>query len=111
MVDARPGELAVVRWFGAARALAALMAKGDVLGGATATVTALGLWGESADTVPPTAITEVRPFTALRRTDVPEDRLVLPAAYTEAPWPGYERVQQVFPTSADRGAYWKRPPR
>lgn len=111
VMDARPGELTVVRWFAATRALAALMAKGDALGGATATVTALGLWGEAVDTLPPTAVAEVRPFTALRRADVPVERLVVPAAYTEAPWPGYERVQQVFPTSADRGAYWKRSPR
>jgi hypothetical protein len=111
VVDARPGELAVVRWFAATRALAALMVKGDTLGGATPTLTALGLWAEPADTVPPTAIIEVRPFTDLRRADVSVDRLVLPAAYTEAPWPGFEQAQQGFPTSADSGAYWKRPPR
>jgi hypothetical protein len=110
MVDARPGDLAVVRWFAAARALAALMVKGDTLGGATPTVTALGLWAEPADTVPPTAIIEVRAFTRLRRADVSVERLVLPVGYIEAPWPGYERAQQVFPTSADSGAYWKRPP-
>ena len=110
VVDARPGELAVVRWFAATRALAALMVKGDTLGSAKPTVTALGLWAEEADTVPPTAIIEVRPFMDLRRADVSVDRLVLPAGYTEAPWPGFERAQQVFPTSADSGAYWKRPP-
>jgi hypothetical protein len=110
VVDARPGELAVVRWFAATRALAALMTKGDTLGGATPTVTALGLWAEPTDTVPPTAIVEVRPFTGLRRAAVSVDRLVLPAGYVEAPWPGYEQAQQVFPTSADSGAYWKRPP-
>ena len=110
VVDARPGELAVVRWFAATRALAALVMKGDTLGGATPTVTALGLWAEPMDTVPPTAIADVRPFTRLRRTDVSIERLVLPPGYTEAPWPGYERAQQVFPTSADSGTYWKRPP-
>jgi hypothetical protein len=110
VVDARPGELVVVRWFAATRALAALMVKGDTLGGATPTVTALGLWAEPADTIPPTAIIEVRPFTGLRRADVSVDRLMLPAGYTEAPWPGFEQAQQVFPTSADSGAYWKRPP-
>lgn len=110
VVDARPGELAVVRWFAATRALAALMLRGDTLGGATPTVTALGLWAEQADTVPPTAIVEVRPFTSLRRADVNVDQVVLPTGYTEALWPGYEQVQQVFPTSSDSGAYWKRPP-
>ncbi len=110
VVDARPGELAVVRWFAATRALAALMVRGDTLGGAKPTVTALGLWAEQADTVPPTAIVEVRPFTSLRRANVNVDQLVLPTGYTEAPWPGYEQVQQVFPTSSDSGAYWKRPP-
>ena len=110
LVDARPGELAVARWFAPSRALDALIMKGDTLGGATATLTALGLWGESVDTMPPTAIIEVRAFTSLRRTLVPTERLVLPADYTEAPWPGYEQVQQVFPTSADHGAHWKRPP-
>lgn len=110
VVDARPGELAVVRWFAATRALAALMLKGDTLGAAKPTVTALGLWAEQVDTVPPTAIIEVRPFTSLRRAGVSVEQLVLPAGYTEAPWPGYERAQQVFPTSADSGAYWKRPP-
>jgi hypothetical protein len=112
VVDARPGELAVVRWFAATRALAALMQEGDTLAAAKPTVTALGLWAEQVDTVPPTAIIEVRPFTNIRRSDVSVERLVLPANYTEAPWPGYEQVQQVFPTSADSGAYWKRlPPR
>jgi hypothetical protein len=110
VVDARPGELAVVRWFAATRAIAALMQKGDTLAAAKPTVTALGLWAEQVDTVPPTAIIEVRPFTSLRRADVSVERLVLPADYTEAPWPGYEQVQQVFPTSADSGAYWKRLP-
>jgi hypothetical protein len=110
VVDAPPGELTVVRWFAASRALAAMMLRGDALGGAVPTVLALGLWGESVDTIPPTPLTEMRPFTALRRTNVSEERLVLPAGYTEAPWPGYEHVQQVFPTSADHGAHWKRPP-
>jgi len=110
VVDARPGELAVVRWFAATRALAALLMKGDTLDRAHPTVTALGLWAEQADTVPPTAIVEVRSFMNVRRADVSVDRLVLPTGYTEAPWPGYEKVQQVFPTSADSGAYWKRPP-
>ncbi|MEO6865185.1 MAG: hypothetical protein ABI229_07020 [Gemmatimonadaceae bacterium] len=110
VVDARPGELTVVRWFAATRAIAALMLKGDTFGGVTPTVTALGLWGESVDTIPPTAITEMRPFTALRRVDVLEGQLVLPAVYTEAPWPGYETVQQVFPTSADHAAHWKKLP-
>ena len=110
VVDASPGELAVVRWFAATRALAALMSKGDTLGAAKPTVTALGLWAEQVDTVPPTAIIEVRPFASLRRADVSVERLVLPAGYTEAPWAGYEQAQQVFPTSADSGAYWKRPP-
>jgi len=110
VVDARPSELAVVRWFAATRALAALMLKGDTIEAAKPTVTALGLWAEQADTVPPTAIIEVRPFTGLRRADVSIDRLVVPAGYIEAAWPGFEQVQQVFPTSADSGAYWKRPP-
>ena len=110
LVDAPAGELALVRWFAATRALAGLLLKGDTLGGATPTVTALGLWAEQADTIPPTAIVEVRPFTGLRRADIQVERLILPAGYTEAPWPGYERAQQVFPTSADSGAYWKRPP-
>ncbi len=107
VVDARPGALTVVRWFAATRAIAALMLKGDTFGGVTPTVTALGLWAESVDTIPPTAIAEMRPFTALHRVDVPEEQLVLPAVYTEAPWPGYEAVQQVFPTSADHAAHWK----
>ena len=110
VVDARPGDLTVIRWFAPSRALASLMIKGDAFGGGAPTLTALGLWGESVDTIPPTALVEVRPFTALRRIDVSDERLVLPAGYTEAPWPGYEHVQQVFPTSADEGAHWKRPP-
>ena len=110
VVDARPGELAVVRWFAATRALAAMMMKRDTLGATTPTVTALGLWAEAADTLPPTAIIEVRPFTGLRRADVSVERLVLPAGYTEGLWPGYEQTQQVFPTSADSGTYWKRRP-
>ena len=110
VVDARPGELTVVRWFAASRALAALALKGGVLADARPTVTALGLWREAVDTVPPTAIAEMRPFIALRRTVVREEQLVLPADYIEAPWPGYERVQQVFPTSADHAAHWKRLP-
>ena len=108
VVDAPPAELAVVRWFAATRALAAMMMKADTLGATTPTVTALGLWAEAVDTVPPTAITEVRSFTGLRRADVSVERLLLPSGYTEAPWPGYERAQQVFPTSSDSGAYWKR---
>ena len=110
VVDAPPGELAVVRWFAATRALAALMATGTAFGAATPTVTALGLWAEAVDTMPPTAIAEKRPFTGLRDAEVSEEQLRLPTDYTEAPWPGYERVQQVFPTSADQGAHWKQQP-
>lgn len=111
VVDARPGELAAVRWFAATRALAELMLRGDTLGGSRPTLMALGLWAESVDTIPPTAIAGERPFNDLRRVDVSRGRLLLPAGYTEAPWPGYEKVQQVFPTSADGGAYWRRLPR
>jgi hypothetical protein len=110
VVDARPGELAAVRWFGATRALAGLMLRRD-LTGARPTLTALGLWAESHDTVPPTPIIEMKRIDGLRRVDVATARLLLPAGYTESPWPGYERVQQVFPTSADSGAYWRRLPR
>jgi len=110
IVDARPGELAVVRWFAATRAIAALMLKGDTLAASSPTNTALGLWAEPDDTVPPTAIVEMRPFVGLHRAEVVVDRLVLPAGYTESPWPGYEKVQQVFPTSADSGAHWRRVP-
>jgi hypothetical protein len=110
VVDAPPGELAVVRWFAPTRALAALLLRGDTLSAATPTLTALGLWAEAVDTVPPTAIIEVRRFIGLRRATASEEQLVVPAGYTEAPWPGYERVQQVFPTSADQGAHWKRAP-
>lgn len=61
------------------------------------------------DTIPPTAIAEKRPLNGLHRTGVREEQLVLPADYTEAPWPGFERVQQVFPTSADHASDWKKP--
>ena len=108
IVDARPGELAAVRWFGAARALAGLLQRGDNLADASPTLTALGLWAESQDAIPPTPITEMRSIHGLRRVDVRAERLLLPAGYVERPWPGYEKVQQVFPTSADSGAYWRR---
>ena len=112
VVDARPGELAAVRWFGATRALAELVRSGDKLARANPTLTALGLWAEAQDTVPPTPITEMRSIRALRQVDVRTERLLLPDGYVERPWPGYEKVQQVFPTSADGGAYWRRlPPR
>ena len=110
VVDGRPGELAVVRWFAATRAVAEMMAKGDTLARQTPTVTALGLWAEPVDTLPPTAVIEVRPFVGLRRANVSAERLVLPTRYAEAPWPAFENVQQVFPTSADGGEYWRRPP-
>jgi hypothetical protein len=111
LVDARPGELAVVRWFAATRALAGLLLRGESLGGRVPTLTALGLWAEASDTIPPTAIIEMRSVNGLRRVDVAAERLRLPNGYSEAPWPGYEKVQQVFPTSADSGAYWRRLPR
>jgi hypothetical protein len=111
LVDARPGELAAVRWFAATRALAGLMLRGDTLGRSRPTLTALGLWAEPNDINPPTAIADVRPFNGLRRVDVGMEQLLLPAGYAEAPWPEYEKVQQVFPTSADGGAYWRRLPR
>lgn len=111
VVDARPGELAAVRWFAATRALAGLMLRGDTLGGAHPTLMALGLWAEAEDTIPPTAIAGERTINGLRRVDVSTERLLLPAGYVESPWPGYEHVQQVFPTSADSGAYWRRLPR
>ena len=110
IVDGRPGELAAVRWFGATRALDGLMRRGEKLGGATPTLTALGLWAEAHDTVPPTAIAEMRPIHALRQVEVRTELLRLPAGYVEKPWPGYEHVQQVFPTSADGGAYWRQLP-
>jgi hypothetical protein len=110
LVDARPGELAAVRWFAATRALAGLLLRGDTLSRRMPTLTALGLWREASDTVPPTAVIEMRPFGNPRPVDVRAELLRLPAGYTEAPWPGYEKAQQVFPTSADSGAYWRRFP-
>jgi hypothetical protein len=110
LVDARPGDLAAVRWFAATRALAGLMLRDETLGGSKPTLTALGLWAAQNDTIPPTAITEMRSFSGLRRVEVDPERLLLPARYRAAPWPGYEKVQQVFPTSVD-GAYWRQLPR
>jgi hypothetical protein len=111
VVDGRPGELAAVRWFAATRALAELVRRGDKFGGARPTLTALGLWAEAHDTLPPTPITEMRSMHTLRQVDVRAERLLLPAGYIERPWPGYEHVQQALPTSADGGAYWRRLPR
>src|SRR4051812_35136681 len=99
LVDARPGELAAVRWFAATRALAGLLLRGNTLGGRTPTLTALGLWADASDTVPPTSIIEQRSLGGLRRVDVRVERLQLPAGYTEAPWPEYQKVEQIFPTS------------
>ena len=48
-VDARPGDLAAVRWFAATRALAGLMLCDETLGGSNPTLTALGLWAEQDD--------------------------------------------------------------
>lgn len=110
VVDAPSSELTVVRWFAPTRALAALMRRGRSFDASQATVTALGLWAESADTIPPTSIVEKRSVGSLRRVVVRVERLMVPSDYTEAPWPGYEKVQQVFPTSADQGAHWKRRP-
>jgi hypothetical protein len=90
LVDARPGELAAVRWFAATRARAGLMLYGDTLGRLRPTLMALGPWADAHDTVPPTAIAELRPLKNLQRVDVGMGRLLLPAGYTEAPWPGYE---------------------
>lgn len=111
VVDARAGDLAAVRWFAPTRALAEAMRQHGLSSGDTPTLTALGLWAEADDTLPPTAIIDVRRFIGLRRVDVEAQRLQLPNGYTEAPWPGYEKVQQVFPTSADSGARWRMSPR
>lgn len=64
------------------------------------------------DELPEPLETQLRKASEARQRESCSERRPARASrrFVEAPWPDYEQAQQVFPTSADGGAYWKRPP-
>lgn len=108
--DAPMGEMTIAQWFGSSRALAQLSKSGRAFPKVGVTLTtAVPRAAPGANGVPDTFILkqEIFQFTA---ANVDLARLILPAGFTEARWPGYERVANPPSRSADSGARWRKLP-
>lgn len=95
--DAPAGEASVVRWFGAASTLAGMPDSLGVLPPDSLQVTAAivvpaaGGTARGANGAPVTLIV-VHPLSGLTTVSIDPTRLVLPAGFTETPWPGFEQA-------------------
>lgn len=113
--DAPAGEASVVRWFGAAAALARVMDGSGEFSTDSLQVTALIVLptsgsGTPGASGPPVTLIVLHPLTAVSAGSVDLARLVLPAGFTEQPWPGFEHAGNVPVPARDAGARWRTAP-
>ena len=110
--DAPAGEASVVRWFGAAAALARLMEQAKKFATDSLQVTAAIVIpspagsGVSGATDAPVTLIVLHPLSAVSAGSVDVARLVLPAGFAERPWSGFDKASGVPIPVRDAGAKW-----
>ena len=109
LADAPAGEAAVARWFGAARALATMPGGVASLAQASLQVTAAIILGSQRNAREPESLIVLHALSGLISAQIDARRLVLPAGYAEAPWPGFERAAGRAVASSDP-ARWRKLP-
>jgi hypothetical protein len=95
--DAPAGEASVVRWFGAAAALAGMRDGLDALPRDALQVTAAVVlprfgFGAPGATTEHVNLIVIHPLIRVAATSIDPARLVLPAGFTETRWPGFEHA-------------------
>lgn len=101
----------MVRWFGAAAALAGMIDGAKDFSTENLQVTALIVLPTSANgapgtTVAPVTLIVLHPLSAVSVGSVDLARLVLPAGFTERPWRGFDKASGAPASSHDPAAKW-----
>lgn len=110
--DAPPGEASMVRWFGAAAALARLKDGSNEFATDSLQVTAAIVLprpaddGASGTNGAPLTLIVLHPLSAVSTGSVDVARLVLPSGFTERSWPGFDKVLGVPAPAHDAAAKW-----
>lgn len=113
--DAPAGEASVVRWFGAAAALAGMSDSLRVLPPDSLRVTAAVVLSTSpgdtagAGSVPLTLVV-LHPLSRAATASVDRSRLVLPEGFTQTPWPGFGNAPPRAGTANGATDRWRRSP-
>jgi hypothetical protein len=113
--DAPAGEASVVRWFGAAAALATMPdSVGALPPDSLQVTTAVVFLASGAGTAAPGSgrrtpvnLIVLHALAGMTTARIAPERLVLPAAYIETPWPGVGRASQRPPRADDSGGRWR----
>jgi hypothetical protein len=113
--DAPAGEASVVRWFGAAAALAGMRDSLEALPLDSLQVTAAVVlprfgFGAPAATAAHVNLIAIHPLTRVAIASIAPERLVLPAGFTRTPWPGFEGVSRSAFPSRDAADRWRSMP-
>ena len=110
VADSPAGEASVVRWFGAARALATAPGGLRALPPDSLQVTAAVILTAPGENRAPVNLIVLHSLSGLAAVDVSADRLILPADFRETSWPGYDRASKPARFSRDAGAKWRSMP-
>jgi hypothetical protein len=113
--DAPAGEASVVRWFGAAATLAGMPDSLGALPPDSLRVTAAVVLPTSGGDAPeasgaPLTLVVLHPLSRLMTAGIDRSRLVLPAGFTQTPWPGFERAPGPAVAARDAAERWRTPP-
>jgi hypothetical protein len=114
--DAPRGEASVVRWFGAAAVLGKTMANRKApLPADSLQVTAAIVVPESGSgalnaTAAPVTLITLHSLTAVSTASIDPARLILPAGFTERPWPGFERAPGLPVPARGTAERWRSKP-
>jgi hypothetical protein len=106
LADAPAGEASVARWFGVARALATMPGGVASLPPDSLQVTAAIILARDRDAREPESLIVLHALSDLASMQIDRGHLVLPAAYTETPWPGFEHADRE-PVSTGDVARWR----
>jgi hypothetical protein len=110
--DAPAGEASVVRWFGAAAALAGMRDSIEALPRDSLQVTAavvlprFGFGAPGAAAAHVNLIT-VHPLIRVTVADIDPARLILPPSFTETPWPGFEHASPAAVSPHEATDRWR----
>jgi hypothetical protein len=106
VADAPRGEASVARWMAVTMALATLR---DSISprGSDLQLTAVAVLPPQSTPSPETNLILLHPMFGIADTEIDVTRLVLPAGYTETPWPGFEHASNVPAPSSETAKRWR----
>jgi hypothetical protein len=115
LADAPAGEASVVRWFGAAAALAGMRDSLEALPVDSLQVTAAVVlprfgFGAPAATAAHVNLIAIHPLTRVAIAGIDPARLILPPGFTETPWPGFEHASRSAVSPREATDRWRTMP-